>query len=176
MTDQDNKTKLRHQAEPMGPQGTQVFEVDDVNKMIAQEIAQSQPVDAATPALIGLSENVSGVQVILLKEKLEVGRRPSCDIVLNDSSVSSMHAQLINSGGQWKVLNLLSSNGTFVNGEKVSEKFIVPGDRIAFAGAEFVFAMVDEPMQGKSSSRNLTLIFVAIALAAAFAGLFYFIL
>ena len=74
------------------------------------------------------------------------------------------------------MLNLLSSNGTFVNGEKVSERFIVPGDRIAFAGVEFVFTLVDEPLHAKHSSKNVALLMVAAALVAAFAGLFYFIL
>jgi len=175
MTEKD-KTQVRQHKDPTGPQGTQVFELDDVNKMIADKISQSQSSTATTPALIGVSESVSGVQIILTKDKLEVGRRPTSDIVLDEASVSSMHAQLINHEGQWKVLNLLSSNGTFVNGEKVSEKFIVPGDRIAFAGAEFVFTLIDEPMPGKRKSRNFALILVATALVGAFAGLFYFIL
>jgi pSer/pThr/pTyr-binding forkhead associated (FHA) protein len=169
-------TDKNKQSGPMGPQGTQVFELDDVNKMIAAEIAGAQSSDATTPALIGVSENVTGMQFILGKDKLEVGRRPNSDIVLEDKSVSSMHAQLINHSGQWKVLNLLSSNGTFVNGEKVSERFIVPGDRIAFAGVEFVFTLVDEPLHAKHSSKNVALLMVAAALVAAFAGLFYFIL
>ena len=170
MTDKNKQNASR------GPQGTQVFELDDVNKMIAAEIAQSQSSSASTPALIGISENVTGMQFVLSKNKLEVGRRPNSDIVLSDSSVSAMHAQLINHAGSWKVLNLLSSNGTFVNGKKVSEHFIVPGDRISFAGTEFVFTLIDQPDHNQDKSKNLTLLIVAVALVAAFAGLFYFIL
>jgi len=170
MTDKDNNNPS------MGPQGTQVFEKDDINKMIADKIANAQSGTANTPALIGVSENVAGVQILLMKDKLEVGRRPTADIVLEDASVSSMHAQLIKHGNDWKVLNLLSSNGTFVNGEKVSEKFIGSGDRIAFAGAEFVFTMVDEPVPGGKGSSHWGLILMALALVGAFAGLFYFIL
>ncbi|TQV73058.1 FHA domain-containing protein [Aliikangiella marina] len=170
MTDKDNNNPS------MGPQGTQVFEKNDINKMIADKIANAQSGTATTPALIGVSENVAGIQIILMKDKLEVGRRPTADIVLEDASVSSMHAQIIKQGDDWKVLNLLSSNGTFVNGEKVSEKFITSGDRIAFAGAEFVFTMVDEPVPTGKSSGGLGLILMALGLVAAFAGLFYFIL
>jgi len=160
----------------MGPQGTQVFDVDSVNEMIAAEIAESQSASASTPALIGVSNNVSGQKIILSKDKMEVGRRPNSDLVINDSSVSSMHAQLINSQGQWKVLNLLSSNGTFVNGEKVAEKELKSGDRIAFAGAEYVFTFVDDEMPKAKSSGKGGLIFVGVALVAALAGILYFLL
>lgn len=170
MTDKDNDNSS------MGPQGTQVFEKNDINQMIADKIANAQSGTATTPALIGVSEKVAGLQIILMKDKLEVGRRPTADIVLEDGSVSSMHAQIIKQGEDWKVLNLLSSNGTFVNGEKVSEKFISSGDRIAFAGAEFVFTYVDEPMPSVKESSNSGIIIIAVALVAALAGLFYFIL
>ncbi len=160
----------------MGPQGTEVFELDDVNKMIADGITSSQSVTANTPALIGVSENVSGQCFVLNKDKLEVGRRPTSDIVLNEASVSAMHAQVIREGSRWKLLNLLSSNGTFVNGEKVTEKIIAPGDRIAFAGAEFVFSFIDAPASTESANKNTTLIVAAVALVAAFGGLLYFIL
>ena len=159
-----------------GPQGTQVFDINDVNKMIAEKITNSQSSVADTPALIGLSDNLQGHQHILSKDKLEIGRRPNSDIVLNESSVSAMHAQIIRVGESWKVLNLLSSNGTFVNGEKVSEKVINIGDRIAFAEAEFVLALVDNPKPKKNADKNMTLIFIVSAFVVGFAGLFYFIL
>lgn len=136
-------TKKADKDSAMGPQGTQVFDVDSVNQMLAAEIAESQSADASIPALIGISKSVTGQKFILSKSKLEVGRRPNSDVSIEDNSVSSMHAQIISSEGQWKVLNLLSSNGTFVNGEKVVEKDIFPGDRVAFAGAEFVFTLID---------------------------------
>ncbi|TQV86997.1 FHA domain-containing protein [Aliikangiella coralliicola] len=170
MTNKDDREKS------MGPQGTQVFELDEVNKMIAAEIAESQSVSATIPALIGVSNNVTGQKFVLSKNKLEVGRRPNSDISLNESSVSAMHAHIIRDGENWKVLNLLSSNGTFVNGEKIVEKTITPGDRVAFAGAEFVFTLIDEPLAKKSTSKNLALVLVAVGLVAAFGGLLYFIL
>lgn len=157
-----------------GPQGTQVFEVSDVNKMIAKEILDSRSDKADQPALIGISSDVVGQQYILRKEKIEVGRRPTSDIVLTDASVSSMHAHIIGQDGTWRVLNLLSSNGTFVNGEKVVDQQIVPGDMVAFAGSEFVFSLVedDEPKHAGGGSNNLLVI--GIVLAAAISTLIYF--
>ena len=146
---------INDDASKMGPQGTQVFEVDEINKMVAKEIVDSQSENADMPALIGISSDVVGTQYILRKDKVEIGRRPSSDIVLTESSVSSMHAQIIQSEGEWKVLNLLSSNGTFVNGEKVINQVLKPGDMIAFAGSEFVFSLVeDDEVEEESSSSN----------------------
>ncbi len=164
--------------EQTGPQGTQAFNIDEVNKMIAEQIINSQSGDASMPALIGLSEGLNGKEFIFSKNKFSIGRNPDSDIVLSEASVSSMHAQIIKIDDEWKVLNLLSSNGTFVNGEKVAEKIIVLGDRIAFAEAEFVYALVEPQAseENNSTSNSYGLIFVGLALVAAFTALFYFIL
>jgi len=145
-----------------GPQGTQVFEANQVNIMIAKEIVESQPEDANTPALVGVSSDVIGKTFNLNKSKVEVGRRPSSDIVLSDPSVSSMHAQLIADDENWKVLNLLSSNGTFVNGKKVVEQVLNKGDMIAFAGSEFVFSYVKGEEQKEEKPQSNKLIFSLI--------------
>jgi len=159
-----------------GPQGTQVFEVNEINKMIAKEIIESQTESANMPALVGVSNDVIGQQYILRKNKIEVGRRPNSDIVLNEASVSSMHAQLIREGNNWKVLNLLSSNGTFVNGEKVIDKILQTGDMIAFAGSEFVYSMVEDDMPTSKSSGSNLFIVTGVILAVAFSALIFFLL
>ncbi len=159
-----------------GPQGTQVFEVNEINKMIAREIVESQSDSANMPALVGVSNDVIGQQYILRKDKIEIGRRPSSDIVLNEVSVSSMHAQLIREGNAWKVLNLLSSNGTFVNGEKVVDQILQTGDMIAFAGSEFVYSMVEDDMPKSKSSGDNNLIIIGVILAIAFSILLFFLL
>lgn len=163
----DKPTNTDHE---MGPQGTQVFELDEVNKMIAREIVEAKSENANMPALIGVSNDVIGQQYILRKSKIEIGRRPSSDIVLTESSVSSMHAQIVVDGHGWKVLNLLSSNGTFVNGKKVVQQPIVEGDMIGFAGSEFVFSLVEDdmPKQSKASNSNLIIVVVVFAIATAF--------
>lgn len=168
MTDKENT------AGKTGPQGTQVFEVNEINKMIAKEIVESRSDSADKPALIGISSDVIGQQFILDKEKTEIGRRPSCDIVLSDSSVSSMHAHVICDNGSWRVLNLLSSNGTFVNGEKVVDQQIVPGDMVAFAGSEFVFSLVEGEQQKQKQKSSNGLLVVGIVLLVAITAMIAF--
>ena len=161
--------------EVTGPQGTQVFERDQVKQMIAAELSQPQSESATQAALVGLSDSVSGQQILLSQSKLSVGRSPSSDILLDDASVSSMHAQVFSSSDGWKVLNLLSSNGTYVNGNKVSESLLVAGDRLAFGNSEFVLTFVESDNLAPAKSNLFGLGLVALGLLAAMLGLFYII-
>lgn len=169
-------TKLDEQANKMGPQGTQVFEADEVNKMIAKEIVESISEAADMPALIGVSNDVIGQQYILRKDKIEIGRRPNSDIVLSEASVSSMHAQVVRDGDDWKVLNLLSSNGTFINGEKVISQKIKPGDLVGFAGSEFVFSLVEDDSPTKESSGVNKMVVIGTTLTVAILAVIFYLM
>jgi adenylate cyclase len=74
-----------------------------------------------------------GDPIPLLKKNLLVGRRESCDIVLRFSNVSAHHCQLFCNGGYWYVKDLQSRNGIKVNGSRVSEKRLDPGDELSIA-------------------------------------------
>ncbi len=69
-----------------------------------------------------------GDPIPLLKTSLLVGRRENCDIVLRFSNVSSHHCELNVNDGYWYVRDLNSRNGVKVNGNRVTEKLIRPGD------------------------------------------------
>ena len=74
-----------------------------------------------------------GDPIPLLKKQLLVGRRESCDIVLRFANVSAHHCQLFVNGGYWYVRDMDSRNGVKVNGVKVQEKRIDPGDTVHIA-------------------------------------------
>lgn len=78
-----------------------------------------------------------GDTIPLLKQKLRVGRRENCDIVLRFSNVSSSHCELSLEGGYWYVRDLNSSNGTKVNGVRVVERRLDPGAEISIAKHRF---------------------------------------
>lgn len=79
-----------------------------------------------------------GDPIPLLKKSLLVGRRESCDIVLRFSNVSAHHCQLTVNGGFWQVRDLNSRNGVKVNGVRVVEKRIDPGDTLWIAKHGYV--------------------------------------
>lgn len=73
--------------------------------------------------------------------KWEIGRATSCDIVIDDPSVSSNHAQIINEGARWKLIDLMSANGTYVNGEKGLSTYLANGDLIRFGTIDAVIQL-----------------------------------
>ena len=127
----------------VGPQGTKVFDASEVESILAKGLSQLQNNHAGQPALVGVSAPFTGIQYILDKTKHQIGRSQQSDIQLNESSVSLAHAQIVLRENQWKVINLLSSNGTYVNGKKVSEASISPGDRLRLGGVELMFVYLD---------------------------------
>jgi hypothetical protein len=74
-----------------------------------------------------------GDPIPLLKKTLLVGRRESCDVVLRFSNVSAHHCQLTVNGGYWHVRDLQSRNGVKVNGVRVTDKRLDPGDILSVA-------------------------------------------
>jgi adenylate cyclase len=70
------------------------------------------------------------------KNKLLIGRRESCDIVLRFANVSAHHCQLYVDSGYWYVRDMQSSNGVKINDvkmEKGGSARVDPGDILAIA-------------------------------------------
>ena len=78
-----------------------------------------------------------GDPVPLLKRKLTVGRRSSCDITLKFPNVSSHHCELELINGYWHVKDLGSSNGVRVNAIRCDQKWLFPGDVLHVARHKF---------------------------------------
>lgn len=97
-----------------------------------------------------------GDPIPLLKDKLLVGRRESCDIVLRFSNVSAHHCELQLRDGYWYVKDLGSKNGTRVNNVMVAEKLVKPGDvlRIAKHKYEMHYAPFDLGATGPPPSED----------------------
>jgi phosphoserine phosphatase RsbU/P len=84
--------------------------------------------------------------VAVNKPEFEIGRRETNDLRLAGSEVSRDHAVLVTNGGQYLIRDRDSRYGTYVNGEQVTERAIVHGDRVRLGrsgGAELVF-LIDE--------------------------------
>lgn len=58
-----------------------------------------------------------------------IGRDPNCDLAMMDEALSAHHARLTYHHGQWWLEDLNSTNGTFLNREKLTvPAVIIPGD------------------------------------------------
>ena len=94
----------------------------------------------ATPRLWLRASDPEFPSLELGHEAVMVGRADDNDLVLSDPEVSRHHARLAPDGGEWRVVDLGSTNGTWVNGTRVREATVAAGDRIAFAGVRMIVA------------------------------------
>jgi hypothetical protein len=79
------------------------------------------------PKLVVLSEGLTGRSYELKVEKTTIGRLEDNSFQIPEQSVSSHHCEVLLQGNDVLVKDLNSTNGTFINGEKVTEKVLKPG-------------------------------------------------
>ena len=74
---------------------------------------------------------VPGKVFDLVKDVLTIGRDMNNDVVINDAEVSRNHGRLTSQSGGYLIEDLASTNGTFVNGQRlIGPKLLNPGDVI----------------------------------------------
>jgi hypothetical protein len=78
-------------------------------------------------------------QIILLKPGLLVGRGASCHLVLADPNVSRVHVSFSRQAGGWIIQDNRSTNGTLVNGAKITTAPLRAGDRIQIGQTVLVY-------------------------------------
>ncbi len=74
---------------------------------------------------------------MVLGKKYRLGRQADCAFVVNDLSISRVHAELTAKAGSVLVKDLDSKNGTFVNDVKISEAEVMPDQLVKFGNALF---------------------------------------
>lgn len=79
--------------------------------------------------VLSLNGTVLG-NYFLEKDRFVIGRRPTCDIQVNDQGVSKEHAVILTVGNDQILEDLKSTNGTLVNGEKLDRHILQNGDVI----------------------------------------------
>ena len=118
-------------------------------RMGAQRTAYASGPASIEQMQLAVYLHFDGLQVATLppmgtQERLMVGRLPSCDLVINDPSVSKQHAVLSWHGqaGACTVEDLGSTNGTFLNGQALEprrEAFVRDGFLLRFGDADFAY-------------------------------------
>lgn len=74
-----------------------------------------------------------------------VGRREDCDLRIPLGEVSRKHARFVRDGDMIKLEDLGSANGTYLNGQRVQESLLAPGDTIQVGPVVFVIQMDGQP-------------------------------
>ena len=88
---------------------------------------------------------LKGTRLIVKTPVANIGRAEYNDLVIPDESVSTSHAKLLRREGVWILVDLESTNGTHVDGERIStDTPIAPGTMVRFGDVQVVFEPTDD--------------------------------
>lgn len=97
------------------------------------------------------------------KDRITLGRRPDNDIHIDNLAVSGHHAEVVRLFGQCFVEDLDSTNGTFVNGQRVSKQMLKDGDVVLIGKHELRFCAEDSVENTDESQFDRTVLIRAPA-------------
>jgi pSer/pThr/pTyr-binding forkhead associated (FHA) protein len=87
-------------------------------------------------------------------ETVLIGRSRRCDLSLRSPDASRRHAEIVLAASGWLVRDLGSTNGTFVNGQRATERLLRPGDRIEIGSDAITFCEVGVEIDGLDASAS----------------------
>jgi pSer/pThr/pTyr-binding forkhead associated (FHA) protein len=90
------------------------------------------------PRLVAVSGPLRG-WTIYLYEETRIGRHPHNSLTIQERQVSGQHCSIRQESGQFRLKDLNSYNGTFVNGHEVKERLLREGDLIQVGNSQFFF-------------------------------------
>lgn len=101
---------------------------------------------------------------LLVGEQNTLGRDWDCRVVLNDPQCSRVHASIYSEEGAWWIRDHSSSNGTFVNDQRINQAQLAEGNQIRIGSSHFTFFNESVPATDSSGldlsdTANQTLIF-----------------
>ncbi len=108
------------------------------------------------PRLLTVSGPLAGTVLPLGVEALSLGRDRDNSVQLRDLAVSRHHCRIEADGDTFRVRDLDSRHGTFVNGIPIRERSLQPGDQIAVGDSLFLF-QVGDPVSGQPDQPDLLL-------------------
>jgi hypothetical protein len=116
-------------------------ELDDADEGAASETALISAREARA-ANLARDEYVltwDGGRHVIERRAVVLGRSRECDIQLDDRSVSRRHAELVRHGDGFLLRDLDSTNGSSVNGKRIREAAVQPGDDITLGTVALTF-------------------------------------
>ena len=125
--------------------------VERVPPAVAARVSSGMPTASREPTTIAAQPHAKlcGVKLIgggrtiaLPLGRSIVGRSPGAAVSLDDVDVSREHAAIVVGAAAISVEDLSSTNGTFLNGQRISSQSLAPGDCIRFGAVTFEVAFV----------------------------------
>jgi pSer/pThr/pTyr-binding forkhead associated (FHA) protein len=132
------------------------------NKPITLRLATASEIAAQldrqfVPRLIGVLPTGEKLEVPINQAEIPLGKAPHNKVVLNDQTVSGTHAALLVRDGGYSIVDLGSSNGTFVNGTRLATEAwtLQHGDKIQLGKVLLTFRNPTETVENKTARLSL---------------------
>ncbi|HEY0385386.1 MAG TPA: FHA domain-containing protein, partial [Pyrinomonadaceae bacterium] len=93
------------------------------------------------PRLVSIAGRLKGATFMLTEDVTSIGRESANRLCISDPSVSRRHSVIKRDGDEFKINDLESLNGTFVNDVPVKERALEHGDRVRIGDYLFVFLL-----------------------------------
>ncbi len=133
------KTPGAQPARAGAPESLRTLPLDDGR--IREELSTALK-DARRPAVVVMSGNEVGTRK-RLAGNATLGRDPTNELVLSDAGISWRHARIEDRGDAWSIVDLGSTNGMTVNGEKRAEAPLAHGDKVVLGRTVLRFELMD---------------------------------
>src|SRR5690349_2085009 len=95
-------------------------------------------------------------EVVRLSERVRIGRKPVNDLVINDEKTSGVHAEVVLEGDRHVLRDLGSTNGTLMDGRKLTEVVLTPGDVFQAGRVRLCFRSEDAKSPAAGGDDGLT--------------------
>jgi len=124
------------------PQPMQGQEPEEGDRTMAVDLSQIQKKGQNRPVvgwIVAQNGNHRGQDFRLYDGKNLLGTAADCDIVITDPYLSAKHCTIRHEDGNFVLIDLDSTNGTFVNQKRVSKMELIDNDTVRFGRTEFKF-------------------------------------
>jgi phosphoserine phosphatase RsbU/P len=92
--------------------------------------------------------------IVLNRTPFSVGRKIDKDLVIADPRVSRDHAQIMQEGQDFFIIDLGSKHGTFVNGERIQRQKLERGDRLEFGARDAAYVLFNPAHATSNTARE----------------------
>ncbi len=124
------------------PQGDTTITLSPVEADVEteEEIAvPDEELSAGAAMLVVKRGPNAGTRFVLAKPVTTVGRHPESDMFLDDITVSRRHAEITSDNGSFRIADMGSLNGTYVNKLRVEQADLSSGDEIQIGKFRLIF-------------------------------------
>jgi DNA-binding NtrC family response regulator len=123
---------------------TEILKVDEIPEVVSLRKCQLVVVDGPN----------RGKKLTLNKNLTKIGKRETNDLIIVDKTVSRNHIEIEYAADSFLLRDLDSTNGTFLNGSRVKEAYLTPGDQIKVGNTTIEFVAFDEKVKIEPSEKE----------------------